>query len=688
MLDPENEPGPEKPASMPDAAAATLLRVLAAASPLVIFLALPPFHNGIWVQVEGAVPWLHLLSAAAAASIAWLAARGDAEILATLRHPLFLIPVLTAVLSLLLLPWTRLWGLSILGSPEHGFGALAFLDTAVLTAAMMSAWNRPRWRRAIVVSVTATTAGAFILDGLFRGDRSWAPFFFADYLAFYAIYFFVVVSAWMPGREFALARTRTIALALLFAGLIILSGNKAALLSGGIALVALLAAWKLGNDWRLWLAAALFPVLVGAATVLIGPLWEEHFRRTLPAEIGIGPLAELIISSWPSLWSRAMLIIVGAQSLIDEPSRFAVGMGWGHYSEALLTNLTIVEGRLQEFIGQSRAYWDAIRRSDFHSHNNYLESLLSLGFAGLLLAIYYMAAMLRSARGDRLRLAVFFVLFLGTLQSFWFQMPHALPVMAAAMAAIAAAPGDRSRARGSAPPKGVYGAALASVIAAALLAGSIASNMAANTARTALNFNQSAGMPVAKIQFGGGTTFGLSEIYRAALLQNAFAKLAAEMAANGKAAARSAERLKILLEPVLGQDRDIKSAALTVTVVNVLAGLLFRFPDLARAVPNSREGFLHHTETMLARLPRRSDLAIPYFNLLIRDGQEARALATAERILSNNPVDAVALWFSGIVLLAGPKKADQGLARMRRALDFGIRNRIPIAKPLLRQLMP
>jgi hypothetical protein len=40
------------------------------------------------------------------------------------------------------------------------------------------------------------------------------------------------------------------------------------------------------------------------------------------------------------------------------------------------------------------------------------------------------------------------------------------------------------------------------------------------------------------------------------------------------------------------------------------------------------------------------------------------------------------------VLLAGPKKADQGLARMRRALDFGIRNRIPIAKPLLRQLMP
>ena len=415
MLDPESGHDDETPVPRSDTAAKALLRAMATASPLVIFLALPPFYNGIWVQVEGAMPWLHLLSAVVAAALAWLAARGDAEILASLRHPLFLIPVAVAVLSLVLLPWTTLWGLSLLGSPEHGFGALAFLDAAVLTAAMMSAWRQPGWRMVIVISVTGTTAAAFILDGLFRSERSWAPFFFADYLAFYALYAFVVIGAWMGGRQFALARTRNIVLALLFAGLIILSENKAALLSVVVAVAALMLFWKLGHDWRLWLLVALFPVLIGGVMILIGPLWQESFRRSLTAAIGLRPFADLVISSWPSLWSRAMLQIVGVQSLIDQPSRLLLGMSWGHKSEALLTNLTIVDGGLHEFIRESRTYWDAIRRSDFYSHNNYLEQLLSLGVVGQFLAIYYLYAVLRAARSEALRLAVFFALFLGML---------------------------------------------------------------------------------------------------------------------------------------------------------------------------------------------------------------------------------------------------------------------------------
>jgi hypothetical protein len=117
---------------------------------------------------------------------------------------------------------------------------------------------------------------------------------------------------------------------------------------------------------------------------------------------------------------------------------------------------------------------------------------------------------------------------------------------------------------------------------------------------------------------------------------------------------RSARRLDILLQPILRQHQDIKPAALTVSVGNVLAGLIFRFPAQARAIPNLRERYLQISEIMLARMPRRSDLAIPYFNLLLSDGEEPRALEAAESLLQNDPNDAVALWFSGIVLLAGP----------------------------------
>jgi hypothetical protein len=258
--------------------------------------------------------------------------------------------------------------------------------------------------------------------------------------------------------------------------------------------------------------------------------------------------------------------------------------------------------------------------------------------------------------------------------------------MVAALAAIVAAPGKPSGAHPSVTTKGIYGAALAALIAAALLAGSVASNMAANNTAAALAANRNAGAPAAAMDFEGTAASGLDEIYRAALLQNAFAKVAAEKTQTGQVTPGAADRLIILLDPVLRRSQNIKSAALTVTVVNLLAGLQFRFPDLARQIPNSRETYLALTEKMLARLPRRSDLAIPYFNLLIRDDQEQRALATAERILAGNRQDAVALWFSGIVLLVRPKNAGQGLERMRRALEFGIRKRIPIAAPLLRQL--
>ncbi|MDP6427703.1 MAG: hypothetical protein QF393_06775 [Rhodospirillales bacterium] len=693
MPEPDNGNQPRAPLSRADATALAILRLAAAVSPFAIFLALPPFYNGIWVQVEGAMPWLHLASAVAAAAIAWLAARGNPEILAILGHPLILAPSLIAAVSILLLPWSTLWGLSVLGSPEHGFGALAFLDAAVLTAAMMSAWHARRWRTMVLIAVIVAAAGAFSLDALFQGARSWAPFFFSDYLAFYAIYGFVIVMAWINGRDFAYPRARYIIGGVLFLGLIILSANKAAILSSAAALAALPLIWKLRDKRLLGLICASFPILVGVATILVGPLWDDSYRDSLAGSIGIRPLADLITSSWPSLWSRAMLVVVGWQTLIDDPIRFITGIGWGHYSEVLLTNLTVVEGRLHEFIGQSKTYWDAIRRNDFHSHNIYFESLLSLGIVGLLLTAYYLYAIVRTARDGCLRLAVLFVLLLGTLQSFWFQMPHSLPVMAAALAALSARPklNDGRTGPGTGPAIGSFwrssSAALGAVI---LLAGSITGHLAADTARAALNANRNAETPADRHALAsgiyGGITGGLEEIYRASLLQNAFSRLAAEKEEKGSIAPRSAERLKVLLLPVLRKGAEIKSAALTVTAVNVLAGLVFRFPEFEKNIPGMRGKYIDFSEMLLQRMPRRTDLAIPYFNLMIRDSQEPRALRTAEVLLSKYPSDAVALWFSGITLLANPEKAKQGMARMRRALEYGIRNRIPIAPTVLRRL--
>ncbi|NQV55838.1 MAG: hypothetical protein HQ503_08270 [Rhodospirillales bacterium] len=662
----------------------TVARLAAVISPLAIFLALPPFYNGIWVQVEGAVPWIHLVSGIAAAALARLAWSRDAQTLAIIVHPLILIPIMIALLSILLLPWTTLWGLSVFGTPEHGFGALAYLDLAALTAATALAWRARRWRRILIAVVLAATAGAFGLDALFQEEQTWAPFFFSDYLAFYAIFAFVSVASLASERyngKWIIAVCGVVLLLLL-----IYSGNKAAVLSFAIAVAMLSLIWKL-NDKR-WIAAicALFPVLVGVAILSIGPLWQEAMRNSLYETLDFRPFAELVIAAWPSLWSRAMLVTVGFQSLLDQPWRFFTGMGWGHYSEALLANLTLVDGRLHELIGESRVYWDAIRRSDFHSHNQYFEALLSIGGAGLMLTLGYMFAIFRYARDNQLKLSVFFTLILGTLQSFWFQMPHSLPLMAASLAAISLSDqrntmpnfGDHKRSK-------LIGAA-AALCAGLLFFGFVASQLAADQARIGLDANRN-GVKLTPEKSSFGNLFtGLGEIYHAALLQNAYSKMSIEMKKNGSLDTPAVIRFRELLSPVLQNEAEFSSVAATITTVNVLAGLIFKFPRLANSNTLIKIRFIHLTEALLTRLPRRSDLAVPYFNLMLNDGKEMRALRVAERLLARRPNDPIGLWFSGVMLLAHPAKGEEGILRMKRSLNYGIQNQMPVPKELLDRL--
>ena len=45
--------------------------------------------------------------------------------------------------------------------------------------------------------------------------------------------------------------------------------------------------------------------------------------------------------------------------------------------------------------------------------------------------------------------------------------------------------------------------------------------------------------------------------------------------------------------------------------------------------------------------------------------------------------DPVGLWFSGTVLLARPERAAEGLSRMRRSLERGIQNFMPVDGKIL-----
>ncbi len=615
------------------------------------------------------MPWLHGLSAVAALGCAAAALGGDAQAVQALRHPLVLIPAAIFALAVVLLPLTTLPALSLFGAPEHGFGALAYLDLAALTAAAFVTLHDRAWRRAVLAVTFATVAVAFILDALFRAKASWAPFFFGDYLAFYAVFVFAILGVFARGRAVGIAAAAVLCLILA-----VLSSNKAALLATAGALVVQGLFWRARSlRTATWLSIVM-PLVVTLAVILVGSTWREPYREDIARLGWIGSVGSIVADSWASMWSRAMLVVVGAQSLIDEPWRILVGLGWGHYNEALLANLPIVEGRLHEYIGPSRVYWDAIRRVDFHSHNQYFEALLSSGFVAALLLMAYGAAVVAVAPFEHRRLALFVTLVLVTLQSFWFQMPHTLPVMAIAMVLLAGDGGDNAprRQHWMVPVAGLAAGCILAI--AGVLAGIVSRNIAAERAAIDRIVRTES-----DLQFERRFAAGLREVYDTTLLQHVYALT------HGESSERGLDILRTELAAAVAGDGP-KTLKLSISAANVLSGITFTRPRYQARFGVSEADYRAAMERLIRRAPRRSDITIPYFNHLLAGGREAEALNFANLILARHGDDPVGLWFSGVVLLGKEATSASGMKNLRRSLTFGIRNLMPVDEVLAREI--
>ena len=653
------------------AAAATLT------APFVIFLALPPFYNGIWVQVEGAMPWLHGVAALGALGCGLMAAADNPRAKAALVHPLVLIPAAIFVLAVMLLPAAAVPAMSLFGAPEHGFGALVYLDLAALTAAAFIALADPKWRRLAIATAICVVAATFVLDRLFRAERTWAPFFFGDYLAFYAVSVFAIVAVLARGRRLPMA-----AAAGLLIVLCLLSSNKASILAIGGALALLPAVMRIRSARVAAYMSVFYAILAGAVIVFVGSAWLEPNREMLGAVSWLGLLANLISDSWASLWSRAMLVVVGLQTLIDNPWHILIGTGWGHYNEALLANLPIVEGRLHELIGTSRVYWDAIRRVDFHSHNQYFEALLSGGIVSAALILAYGAAMVRYASDDNRKLAFFVVLILAVLQSFWFQMPHTIPVMVLAVVLLT----DGASVLGGASRRQRIAASSCAIATATILSiAGILAMLASTDARLALEDIKKSAESGPDSKVAHRFSAGLGEIYGATLLQSAYARAMREPEQDTVRNEQSVELLGVLLRQAIAADEPA-SLKSSLSAINVLSGIVFLVPDYQARFGSLEAVYGHRTAVLMRRAPRRSDIAIPYFNHLLAQNREAEVLNLANLILARHDNNAVALWFSGVVLLGNEQTSVAGMRNLRRSLAFGIRNLMPVEPKIVREI--
>jgi hypothetical protein len=636
--------------------------------------------SAIWFQSEPAVAVNWAAAGIAAVGLGVLALDRPTLAWRAIAHPLVAIPGAVALWSLAVLPLARIPGISLFGSPELGEGIWNFMAIAVLTAAARALIAGRRGRHGLIVAVLLAVAAACGL--MATGSSDLMPYYFSDFLAFYGIAGTALALALTPRRYRLAIACVMFPLAFL---IVHWSDNRAAYGAILIGLVVYLAVLCFAD--RRWIrvaAAAVAGVIPIAATLAIVVAGLAGPPHGLP-----GSLDREARATYDKMLTRFFLMRVVEDAIGREPSRLVTGFGWGHYPELLFEHVPLANVKLHSLptAGDEKFQsWDVVIRPDFHSHNVYAEGLASGGVVVLLLLWAYLAFLPLSAPRRLLPAATAYAVMVGFLQAFWFAMPILMPVMAVTAAVFTARVRAPSVTHAVRRDRRLVASALG--VGCVLFAAAGALAWMAGAARRAADENMLAQPPVPAsacadfyFDFGRGYDHFVWLItLQTGVLQDALAK----------GEALSPQRVARMERYLCVADRATRSSpSVRVGVADVVVRADLVFAAAKAESPlraSAAAGWGDVLDVVLARAPKRTDLAAPYFSWLLKAGREDELLARANRLLQTRPADPVGLWFSGSVLLARTGREVEGLRRMRAAIDGGVQRVFPVDETLLAQI--
>lgn len=657
-----------------------VMGILLCAALFLFILSLPSFHAGLSVQTETAAAGLHAIAAGLALCAALILFRADTEAKPDLRDPVFL-------LILALVVWTTVTGAlsgrllgSLSGPLDQGVGGLALLEGAILYLAARHVFRFAFWRKAVAAAAAAAFLAILVLDATGRAGRGIAPYYFGDYIAFVAFAFLAILVCLPPLRRGIL-----LALALpACAWAIAQSGNKAGLLGFALMILVGLTAIRLPQRFRgpVFTLPVVLAVVLPVAIYAVGSAYVPEDLDRLLAGYGHALVPSFLLSVWASVWSRAMLIKVSFAEILDGAGGF-LGSGWGSFGEALLRHLRVVDSRHHELVGDTLTYWDAIQRTDFHSHNFVTEALLAGGpvAAAILLLALWRLAHVGKKRGDIL--PAIWLVGIVPVASFWFQLPLTIAWLAIAVAALAPA-ASMGQQPGPAGRRAVT-SGISALVGIGLALAAITTYRDTLTAGRLLR----AGVETADIAARCGGA-GLTIWHRDAYLAQLVSVQAARFQSAGSESVRrvTGQRLSALVCHADARIVESRQLPLVTTLVNAAGLLRFVAGDSPASGPVSElvNRWDRLADDLLALAPGRTDLLIPYFNHLLLDGREDRVMSLAGTVLETRPEEPVSLWFSGLVLLGRDETAAEGLASLRAAARHGIGDLMPVPVELREQL--
>ncbi len=624
-----------------------------------IFLGgLRPFALGLWFQSEPVV-LAHFVSGGLAAFALAAVVLADKGAAAILRNPVVLALAAMTLWSGLAAGAAPLPMRSWFGAPETGEGVLALLALTAETALAASLWRRRGPRLVVAASAALAVAAIVLLNLGYLLDHSATAAAWPEYAAFAGLFLLVTLSC-LPDRRPRVRHLRWVAAAVAVAA-VALSRNRSAM--------ALLAAAPV-----LWLG-----IRTG----------QRHLapRRLRLAVVGLALIAPLAAASAMagmaalggnhSAVARATMGKVGIERLRAEPMLLLSGTGWGSFNDTLLAYANAAGASYYQGT-VAKPSWEGLGGGAFHCHDEVLETVLSVGLPGAALAAVAVIFLIRAAPRRRFAAVAAFWLVILALTGVWFLLPPVLPFAALAIGATAARWRPRTL---PSPPALAWGPPLAGgLLLAAAAVPQYETAKGAERLLAAVNGPPPAG---AAAQAYGDDRRGGHHLWWIAL--NFTVRLNEQIQAGRPVSGAEAEWLRILLGAIDRQaalgTASLRLRSLGVAIRNDLARAMGDHaldPVRAEALPAWRE----RIEQLLMAAPRRTDLAIPYLDHRLRNGDRPEVLSFANRLLAADPTDPVGLWFSGLALLPAERSIPLGLSRLVQAVDRGVNRFLPVEQPL------
>lgn len=418
---------------------------------------------------------------------------------------------------------------------------------------------------------------------------------------------------------------------------------------------------------RIWSVTAIFQRSIPALALLLATILG-------PACLIYAVPAELLPHS---LESRAHIHELSFAILRDaDVFQLMVGLGWGHVQAAYYANLLAADFPiyLQD--------WDFLWRDIFHSHNAAMEALLAAGLIGLTVhCVVFWMALRQTARINRAGLW-FLLLFYLMMAGLWFEYSFVLPFLAlsAVRCLSDCRPEPALAANGSAGTFSGTACRIGCVAATAVFAFVFVRMVQFESAVADHKFDSLIDAPQEPIRLETfpedprGTHFVESIVLRELWRKRALLRESRGWTDDSGLALALLDRSKSLLPAV-----DASPMLLVgLSVLNDLA--YYQGAEMQKLASQNMDLWQRLVQRHWALEPKRSDIAVGYFEFLKRAFAFERLQSLAKDRLSRFPEDPVAIYYTALASLHRVP-AEQNPDAMRailRAIDLGLDVILPI----------